>query len=175
MLDRTAAFDQNLDQPRNRLRPPTGDASADLATCIAKANQCYLAARRAAGESVRYAAETGQWLQRIQRLVGCGNWCRWLHNNRDRLEFSPSSASGYLRLANLPSKDFQRVANLSLREALRVAAVLHAGNRRPRSLTPSTHHHHRPSLSGSLLTPRNVHRSRTLPTPILHYATSHRL
>jgi hypothetical protein len=85
---------------------------------------------------VRYAVETGQWLLRIQRLVGYGNWLRWLHSNRARLEFSPSSASGYLRLANLPSKDFQRVANLSLREALRVAAVLNASNRRPRSVTP---------------------------------------
>jgi hypothetical protein len=133
MLDRTVTIAPSLDLVRPQLPHPHDD----LATCIANANRCYLAARHAAGESVRYAAETGQWLLRIKRLVGYGNWCRWLHKNRSRLEFSPSSASGYLRLANLPSKDFQRVANLSLREALRVAAVLNAGNRRPRSVTPS--------------------------------------
>jgi len=137
MLDRTVAFDQTLDRPRPRPAMPTVDPSVELATCIAKANQCYLAARRAAGESVRYAVETGQWLLRIQRLVGYGNWVRWLHKNRSKLEFSPSSASGYLRLANLPPQHFQRVANLSLREALRVAAVLNADDRRPRSQTPT--------------------------------------
>jgi hypothetical protein len=114
MLDRVA-FDHTVDRPRPRPDLPAQDA--DPATCIAEANRCYLAARRAAGESVRYAVETGQWLQRIQRLVGYGNWLRWLDKNRARLEFSPSSASGYLRLARLPPQHFQRVANLSLREA----------------------------------------------------------
>jgi hypothetical protein len=65
---------------------------------------------------------------------GYGNWLRSLHKNRVRLEFSPSSASGY---ANLPPKHFSTRCESELREALRVAPVQNARNRQPRSNPPT--------------------------------------
>jgi hypothetical protein len=116
---------------------------ASIETLLARANECHLAATRAdeesarlAKESTRLAKETGDVLRELKQIVGHGGWLRWLKDNEDKLGFSNRTARLYMQLAELPELDWQRVADLPLRQAMKAMAV-----GKPQEPTPT------PSLS----------------------------
>jgi hypothetical protein len=96
--------------------PPT----ADLAARIQAAHEAAQSAMRSA---VIHAVEAGRLLMEAKKLVRHGNWTGWLKQN---CEFSERTAQGYIRLARELSKlaepKAQRVADLSLREALKAVS-----------------------------------------------------
>jgi hypothetical protein len=69
--------------------------------------------------AVSYAVEAGKLLMEAKKLVGHGNWESWV---RECCGLSERTAQGYMRLARLDPAKAQRVADLSLREALKALA-----------------------------------------------------
>jgi hypothetical protein len=84
-----------------------------------KVNECHRQAREAAGRAVEFAIAAGRALIAAKELVGHGGWADWLRAN---IEFSDRTARLYMHVAEtvpiLPEEDRQRVANLSLRQAI---------------------------------------------------------
>jgi hypothetical protein len=73
------------------------------------------AAHRAAKTAIAHAMKAGALLLSAKDMVPYGEWRRWLADN---FEFSAKTATGYMRLATLSPAKRQRVADLSLRQAL---------------------------------------------------------
>jgi phage N-6-adenine-methyltransferase len=90
--------------------------AAGLATRIRAEHEAAQSAMRSA---VSHAVEAGKLLMEAKRTVGHGGWEAWV---RDSCGFSERTAQGYMRLARLDPEKAQRVALLSLREALKALA-----------------------------------------------------
>jgi hypothetical protein len=94
-----------------------------IAALAAEARDFHLAAERAIGEAVRLGTEGGKRLLRLKDMIraayGHGHWTRWLQDNRERLGFSKRTAQYYMALAGLPEAKAQRVAEMSLRQAVK--------------------------------------------------------
>jgi hypothetical protein len=94
--------------------PPAG-----IAGLAARIRAEHEAAQSAMRSVVIHAIEAGKLLMEAKALVGHGNWLVWLEEN---CGFSERTAQGYMRLARLDPTKAQRVADLSLREALKALA-----------------------------------------------------
>jgi phage N-6-adenine-methyltransferase len=85
----------------------------------ARIQAAHEAAQSAMRSAVSYAFEAGKLLMEAKKLVGHGNWESWV---RESCGFSERTAQGYMRLARLDPEKAQRVALLSLRDALKALA-----------------------------------------------------
>ena len=61
-------------------------------------------------------------LKEAKEILPYGDWSDWIANN---INFAETTARGYMRLASLSIEERQRVADLSLREALAAIAKVH--------------------------------------------------
>ena len=77
------------------------------------------AAQKAHKSAVAHAVQAGLLLLCAKDEVPHGEWLAWINDN---CKFSARTATGYMRLALLPRRKRQRVADLSLRQALDVLA-----------------------------------------------------
>jgi hypothetical protein len=97
--------------------------STDLATIATLINQTHKGAREAATTAVGYARECGALLIEAKGKVLHGTWRRWLADNTT---ISERTAQAYMQLTRhweqLTAADPQRVADFSLRKALRFVA-----------------------------------------------------
>ena len=89
----------------------------DLARRIQKEHR---AASDAASRAVQHARAAGQLLISAKQQLKHGAWLPWL---REHCHLSTRAAQCYMQLARLSKRDAQRVADLSLREALRAVAT----------------------------------------------------
>ena len=91
-------------------------ALQELAQAIGREHQAAVSAARSA---VEHAIKCGELLLKAKATVGHGGWLAWVETN---CTFGQRTAQGYMRLAReLPRLDeanAQRVADLSLRDAL---------------------------------------------------------
>jgi ParB family chromosome partitioning protein len=94
--------------------PP--DGIADLVERIRAEHEAAQSAMRSA---VSHAVEAGKLLMEAKKSVPYGGWEAWV---RDSCGFSERTAQGYMRLARLAPEEAQRVALLSLRNALKALA-----------------------------------------------------
>src|SRR5262245_43600909 len=85
----------------------------DIATEI---NAAHKAAERDLRSSVDHAIRCGNLLLQAKASLKHGEWEPWITHN---LKVSPRSVRGYVRLAMLAGTKGQRVADLSLRQALK--------------------------------------------------------
>ena len=96
-------------------------ALQDLAQAIAQEHQAAVGAARSA---VKHALKCGELLLEAKATIGHGGWLAWVETN---CTFGQRTAQGYMRLAReLPRLDeanAQRVADLSLRDALAAVAT----------------------------------------------------
>lgn len=92
----------------------------NCSSLAAEINSMHHAAQRAAKTAVAHAIKAGELLLVAKSKVPHGAWLTWLSENCD---FSPSTATGYMRLAQLPPAKRQRVVDFSLRQALEEIAV----------------------------------------------------
>jgi phage N-6-adenine-methyltransferase len=90
--------------------------AADLATRIRAEHEAAQSALRSA---VGHAVEAGKLLMEAKKSIPYGGWEAWV---RDSCGFSERTAQGYMRLARLDPEEAQRVALLSLRDALKALA-----------------------------------------------------
>jgi hypothetical protein len=90
--------------------------ASDLATRIRAEHDAAQSAMRSA---VGHAVEAGKLLMEAKKSVPHGGWEAWV---RDSCGFSERTAQGYMRLARLAPDEAQRVALLSLRDALKALA-----------------------------------------------------
>ena len=106
----------------------TAIALQDLVQAIDQEHQAAVGAARSA---VEHAIECGKLLFEAKTVVGHGAWLGWVETN---CTFGQRTAQGYMRLAReLPRLDeanAQRVAHLSLRDALGTLARQSADLRR---------------------------------------------
>jgi Protein of unknown function (DUF3102) len=91
----------------------------DLESLAAEANAAHEQAERAKGQYTRYAKEAGKALLLAKEKVLRGQWTQWIRHN---LTCSQRTANYYMELARLPEQESQRVANLSLRQAIKESA-----------------------------------------------------
>jgi hypothetical protein len=100
-------------RPRQKEDPPPLDLMAE-ATAI---NACHDAVVASLGKAVADAIEAGKSLLKVKAALGHGKFLPWLADN---VNFSGSSARGYMRLARASADPVnrQRVVNLSVRRAL---------------------------------------------------------
>jgi len=77
------------------------------------------AAQKAHKSAVAHAVHAGELLLSAKARVPHGEWLAWINDN---CKFTARTATGYMRLALLPHPKQQRVADLSLRQALDVLA-----------------------------------------------------
>ena len=93
---------------------------SDLDAIALRANAAHRLARDAAARAVEHAIQAGLALIEAKSAVEHGGWLAWLADN---IEFADRTARLYMRLADtipaLPEPDRQRVANLTLREAVK--------------------------------------------------------
>jgi hypothetical protein len=93
----------------------------DLPQAIDREHQAAISAARRA---VEHAIACGQLLLQAKAEVGHGGWLPWLQSN---CKFGQRTAQGYMRLAReipcLDPENAQRVADLSLRDALGALAT----------------------------------------------------
>jgi hypothetical protein len=80
----------------------------------------HSAATNAVERWVRHARTAGQFLTDAKQQLGHGKWLPWL---RDHCGLSVRTAQGYMRLARLSPTEAQRVADMSLRQALQATAT----------------------------------------------------
>ena len=123
MLDRTSPTPASIKlipmRHRRSAAAPIVIPSNNLDTLIANARKYHRSAKRA----IDFAVKAGKALLDAKEIVGHGSWERWLEGNREKLGFSPRTARLYMQLTELPQSKRQRVADLSLREAARIAAL----------------------------------------------------
>lgn len=96
-------------------RPPSRRSGGDLRSIADRINREHDACENAFGEAVAHAIEAGRLLVEAKGLVPHGGWLGWL---KDNCRFSERTAQGYMRVAKLGGENPQRVAGLSLRDAL---------------------------------------------------------
>jgi ParB family chromosome partitioning protein len=94
--------------------PPAG-----IAGLAARIRAEHEAAQSALRSAVSHAVEAGKLLMEAKKSVPYGGWEAWV---RDSCGFSERTAQGYMRLARLAPEEAQRVALLSLRDALKALA-----------------------------------------------------
>lgn len=94
-------------------------ATTEITTTAAEIIAEHTAAQRAARSAVLHAIRCGEMLARVKRQLPRGEFGPWLALN---LPFSDRTARGYMRLADLDEAKRQRVADMSLRGALRSIA-----------------------------------------------------
>lgn len=96
--------------------------TTNLAALATEANQHHAAAQDKARQAVDRALQAGALLLQAKAAIGHGAWAAWLQQN---FNGSARTARGYMRLANhreaIDAKR-QRVADLSLREAIAALA-----------------------------------------------------
>lgn len=106
--------------PAPDVLPPATLSLYDLATEI---NQCHLACKSAARSMVEHALRAGEYLIQAKEQCAHGEWQDWLEAN---CHFAARTARAYMQLAaKYPALDEakrQRVANMPLREAMRLIA-----------------------------------------------------
>ena len=105
----------------------------DLVSLAAEANAAHEQVEHAKGQFTRYAREAGKALLFAKVKVPRGQWGKWI---RDNLTYSQRTANYYMELAQLPADISQRVANSSLR-----GAIKESNTKPPRAEAP------RPKLS----------------------------
>jgi hypothetical protein len=91
-------------------------STTDLALTASEIHNEHEAAQRCASEAVAHAIRAGELLMQAKAALPHGAFGPWLAAN---VEFSDRTARGYMRLAGLDEAKRQRVADLSLRGALR--------------------------------------------------------
>ena len=84
-----------------------------LASAIKQAHED---ATQASQRAFEHAREAGKMLIEVKEAVPHGQWLPWLKNN---VSMSKRTAQAYMKLANLDDAKAQRVAHLSIREALK--------------------------------------------------------
>jgi Protein of unknown function (DUF3102) len=96
----------------------------DLANFASQIRLKHEQATEAAGTAIRLATEAGDLLIKAKEQVQHGSWGAWVQEN---CRFSERTARGYMRLARelpkLEESKRQRVADMSLREAIRAVAA----------------------------------------------------
>ncbi len=99
------------------------EPGADLATLAERINASHRASQSAARSVVEHAVKAGELLNEAKAAVPHGQWAVWLGKN---CEFSERTAQLYMRLArelpNLDEAKAQRVADLPLRDVVRLLA-----------------------------------------------------
>jgi hypothetical protein len=90
-----------------------------LATLPAQIAAAHEAAQTAHKSAVAHAVRAGELLLSAKANVPHGEWLAWIDAN---CKFTARTATGYMRIALLPRPKQQRVADLSLRQALDVLA-----------------------------------------------------
>jgi hypothetical protein len=98
---------------------PAVVTTTDLAVAASEIHNEHQAAQRCASEAVAHAIRAGELLLQAKAALPHGAFGPWLSANVD---FSDRTARGYMRLAGLDEAKRQRVADLSLRGALRSLA-----------------------------------------------------
>jgi len=86
-----------------------------LSQLAAAIKDAIAAGDAAAQKSVEHYATAGKHLIKVKEMLPHGEWESWVMVNADK---SLSTIRGYMRLAKLDKADQQRVADLSLRQAL---------------------------------------------------------
>jgi hypothetical protein len=90
-----------------------------LATLVAEIEAEHAATQLAAQSALEHAIRCGELLLEAKVKVGHGDWLPWLKAN---CSFRPRTARAYMQLARamptLPEAKWQRVANLSVRDAI---------------------------------------------------------
>lgn len=86
-----------------------------LPELVSKINEAHSAAQDALRNSVQCAIQCGEWLIQAHEDVPHGRWELWV---KAKTAMSATTARGYMRLARLDKTNRQRVADLSLRQAL---------------------------------------------------------
>lgn len=89
--------------------------ASDLVVVASEIQSEHDAARRCASEAVAHAIKAGEMLLQVKAALPHGAFGPWLAAN---VEFSDRTARGYMQLAGLDEAKRQRVADLSLREAM---------------------------------------------------------
>jgi len=111
----------------NHLKPhdsTSADAVKLVPPVAALANQilaAHHAARSAAESAIAHAVRAGELLFQAKAQLPHGSFGQWL---RENVKFSDRTARGYMQLAGLDEAKRQRVADLSLRQALAEIAEL---------------------------------------------------
>jgi hypothetical protein len=93
-------------------------AVESLAGLAGQINAAHLRAESAIRDGLAHAREAGKLLIKAKKLAGHGNWLPWLKRH---CRFSQRTAQVYMRVARLwpqLSANPQRVAHLTLREAI---------------------------------------------------------
>lgn len=77
----------------------------------------HVACERALKDGLRHAVQAGKLLIEAKKQCEHGKWLPWI---KDKCEFSPRTAQGYMRVANklLEEGNAQRVAHLSYRQVM---------------------------------------------------------
>jgi len=112
------------------------DTKARLEELAERANEEHRAAEDSVKQSVFHAIRAGEALLQAKSLCMHGTWMSWLRQN---FKGSHRTANLYMQLAGVYGGDPQRVADLSLREAVhalheadRVSGALEPANERDR-------------------------------------------
>jgi hypothetical protein len=103
---------------------PGAEDQADLEALAAKIAEEHARAQAAMRTSVEHAVRTGDMLIKAKRLIGHGGFQIFVERY---CEIAPRTAQAYMRLARelpkLPTAKAQRVADLSLRDAISAVAT----------------------------------------------------
>jgi hypothetical protein len=90
-------------------------SSVTPAEMVSEINNEHRAAHGAYKAAVTHAIKAGELLLSAKSRIPHGEWLSWVQEN---CEFSQRTATGYMKLALLPTAKRQRVADFSLRQAL---------------------------------------------------------
>jgi hypothetical protein len=96
------------------------EASDPLAHLASRINAEHEAAEACVSQGVAHAVRAGQYLldakKLVEKLLGPKRWQKWAKEN---LKVSPRTRRLYMQMAGMPEAERQRVASLSLREAVK--------------------------------------------------------
>lgn len=106
------------------MMPAVATTTTSLVTLVQDIRAEHKAAQDHQRQSVEHAIRCGELLLQAKTQVGHGGWTTWLAVN---VKFSETAARGYMRLAGIDETKRQRVADLTLREALNCVSRPYAG------------------------------------------------
>ena len=107
------------------------NTSNRLPVLAAEINQSHVLAMQHSGRAVQHALRCGDLLIEAKAKIPHGQWLPWLRQNVD---FSERSVQAYMRVAVRLGRNPQRVADLSLRDAMREVPRPAAMGFAPRSM-----------------------------------------
>jgi hypothetical protein len=122
------------------MHAPIGQVQGvEIDALIAQSNEAHRKSRRAAGASMRFGREAGKALLKIKEAVQSngGRWLAWQEAYKDKFEYSTRSARLYMWLAGLSEADWQRVANMPLRDAAQELRKAEKEDRDPQDPIPT--------------------------------------